>query len=96
MVALSTPVVSTETITLAARRAARKLAGAHASCPVYVVEGNAAPAIAGQSYHWETRGGRRVYHPSAYARTGWSNLVYVSSTLCVEVGAEWLAANLAQ
>jgi hypothetical protein len=61
--------------------------------PVYVVDGSAAPVLTGEGYHYETRGGSRVYHPSAYAKRGWSNLVYCSSTISVEVGREWLAAK---
>jgi len=61
--------------------------------PVTVVDGTAAPALTGESYHYETRGGRRVYHPSAYAKKGWSNLVYCPSTISVEVGRDWLTAR---
>jgi hypothetical protein len=41
-------------------------------------------------WHHETRGGTWVRYPSAYRRRGWSNLVYVCSTLTVYVGEEWL------
>lgn len=79
---------------LPARRIARQAAGAHASCPVELIDGNAAPTIRGESFHWETMGGRRIYHPSAYSRRGWSNMRYVGSTIRVEVGRDWLAARV--
>lgn len=80
-------------VSLADRRLCRREAGAHASCPVTVVAGDSAPQLAGRSWHYETRGGRPIYHPSAYSRHGWSNMVYCASTLAVEVGADWLAAR---
>ncbi len=86
--------MTTTTITLAARRIVRRSAGAHANCPVEVIDGECAPTIRGESYHWETRGGRRIYYPSAYSRCGWSNMVYVSSTIRVEVGRETLVRML--
>jgi hypothetical protein len=33
-----------------------------------------------------------IFHPNAYARKGWSNMVYCPSTRRVEVGADWLRA----
>lgn len=81
------------TINQAARREVRKVAGAWRACEVRIVDGADAPSLRGESFHWETRGGRRVYHPNAYAKRGWSNLVYVCSTYRVEVGREWLISN---
>lgn len=70
-----------------AYRAARAEVGAHATCPVIVVEGNAAPKMTGESYYWTTPSGKtRVEHPNAY---GWPTL-YHNSTLAVEVGVGWL------
>lgn len=62
--------------------------------PVGVVTGEASPKVTGTSFHYKTRGGRRIYHPSAYAKRGWSNMVYCPSTLSVEVGQDWLIKNL--
>jgi hypothetical protein len=59
--------------------------------PVEVVAGDSAPRYTGESYHYETKGGTRIHHPSAYAKHGWSNMVYRYSTLAIEVGADWLA-----
>jgi hypothetical protein len=63
---------------------------------VVVVSGkksHVGPMLVGRGYHWETKGGRDVRHPSAYSKKGWSNLVYCHSTLRVEVGNKWLEAN---
>lgn len=75
-------------MSIEAKRTARKAVGAHANCPVVVVAGITAPRIAGESWHYRTRGGTLVHYPSAYARRGWSNLVYHASTLRVEIPAE--------
>jgi hypothetical protein len=50
-----------------------------------------APRTVGQSWHYCTRGGTRIYHPSAYRSHGWSNMVYVHSTRRVLVGEQWVA-----
>lgn len=73
------------------RAAARRAAGLRPrdNRPVEVVEGDAAPKVVGTEQHYETRGGSWVRHPSAYAKVGWSNLVYVPSTVRVRVGREW-------
>jgi hypothetical protein len=78
----------------ALRRQVREAAGESHAYPVQVVEGDAAPRLMGDSFHWETRGGTLVSHPSAYSRKGWSNLVYCGSTLTLEVGAGWLRSHL--
>lgn len=75
--------------TILERRAARAVAGAHATMPVVVVAGTTAPTIEGESYYWTTPSGKtRVRHPNAY---GWRTR-YWPSTLRVEVGIEWLLA----
>ena len=51
---------------------------------------SAYPHMAGESWHYETRGGNRIHHPNAYAKTGWRNMVYVPGNKHVEVGARWL------
>ena len=89
MIALATTLASE--ITLAARRTVRQAAGAHANCPVEVIDGDAAPTLAGRSYYWTTLSGKtEVRYPNAY---GWPTK-YHHSTLRVEVGSEWLAARI--
>ena len=74
----------------AARTFCRRVAGATWACPVELVPGDKVPTLKGESHHYETMGGSRIYHPSAYSKRGWSNMRYVHSTLRVEVGFEWL------
>ena len=76
----------------AGRTAARKAAGVPWPCPVETVPGDQAPAYEGQAHHYITRGGARIYHPSAYSKRGWSNMVYQASTLRVVVGIDWRPA----
>lgn len=76
--------------TLEQRRLVRQIAGAEPRIPVEVIPGTRAPVVRGRSYGWETRGGRPIYHPSAYAKCGWSNMVYRHSTRRVVVGEQWL------
>ncbi len=81
-------------LSIEARRAARIAANASRNnLPVEIVDGNAEPTERGHSWYYETRGGTRIDHPSAYSRFGWSNMVYVGSTRRVEVGFEWLVAR---
>lgn len=81
-----------ELTTVEERRIARRRAGlgARDCAPVRVVPGRLAPRVVGECAHYQTRGGARVWHPSAYARKGWSSLVYCCATRRVEVGAAWL------
>ena len=69
----------------------RKQCRAPGHYPFRVVAGSAAPSKGGESWHYETRTGMRIYHPSAYSKRGWSSMVYCSSTMEVTVGREWLA-----
>lgn len=55
-----------------------------------VVPGDSSPDIVGERGGHYTRGGTPIRHPSAYGRSGWSNMVYRCSTLQVTVGAQWL------
>jgi len=74
------------------RQAIRSAASATGStCPIKIVEGANAPSYEGEGFYHTTRGGERVRHPGAYAKKGWSNLIYVASTLRIEVGTKWLA-----
>ena len=60
--------------------------------PITMVPGDAAPVITGKSYHYTTRSGSPIYHPSAYSKHGWSNMVYHGSTRTIVVGLDWVAA----
>jgi hypothetical protein len=75
---------------LSVRREIRKACGAGQELTVYVIDGGSAPKHKGTRGHHETRGGSWIVHPSAYSRTGWSNMRYVCSTRRVEVGQEWV------
>jgi hypothetical protein len=72
------------------RRAVREVAGASANTAIIVVPGSSAsPRLEGEVSHYRTRGGRRIDHPSAYAKKGRSNMVYHASTRHVTVGDRW-------
>lgn len=72
-------------------RLRRLVGGARTGCPRYfrVVEG-AGLDIRGEAGGWYTRGGSPIYHPTAYAQVGWSNMVYRRDTRVVYVGVERL------
>lgn len=57
---------------------------------VEVIDGNEAPHLAGDSWHYQTKGGGYIRYPSAYSKLGWSNMVYVNSTKHIEVGREFI------
>jgi len=76
-------------VSATAARVARAACGAHASCRVEIVPGDASPAMEGDGFHYTTPGGRSVYHPNAYRRA-WGKPVYHGSTIRVEVGEEWV------
>lgn len=81
-------------ICLKAKRLVRRVAGARSNVSVEVLqESSQSPQCSGEEWHYETMGGTWIYHPSAYAKRGWSNMRYVSSSIRVEVGEGWLAAN---
>ena len=63
------------------------------SYPILVVPGDSPPAMIGRSYGWETRTGIIIRHPTAYAKRGWSSMIYRHSTLRIEVGSEWLSVR---
>lgn len=71
----------------------RKIANAHNSCPIKIIHGDSPPEMVGKSYHYTTKGGSVIYHPSAYSKKGWSNMIYVNSTIRVEVGDNWLLSH---
>lgn len=47
------------------------------------------PKLMGESWHYETKGGTYIDHPSAYSNKGWSNMVYCPSTRHIVVGENW-------
>lgn len=58
---------------------------------VKIIPGGAIePKLLGRRGGHFTRGGARIHHPSAYAKCGWSNMVYRCSTLRICVGEKWL------
>lgn len=81
--------------TSAQRSRIRAMVGRRGShYPIMIMPGAAAPRLVGESWHFATRAGKYVRFPSAYRKRGWSNLVYVPSSLTIEVGEEWLKGGL--
>lgn len=74
---------------------ARRALGERNSIPVEFAAGATEPHIEGEGWHFRTRGGTYVRHPSAYSRRGWSNLVYHASTRRIVVGRDWPALAMA-
>ncbi len=62
--------------------------------PIYFEDGFAEPYVTGESYGYVTRGGRKIWHPSAYKKRGWSNMVYSPSTLAITVGKGWVLQTM--
>lgn len=79
------------------RTALRESVGLRATAvhvPVIVVEGtDLPPVLFGEPGGWYTRGGKHIFHPSAYRKRGWSNATYRRSTERVYVGMQWLVDN---
>lgn len=75
------------------KRIVRQAAAARSNCPIEVVPGDAAPRLVGTRPHHRTKGGDVIQHPSAYSRRGWSNMVYMPSTVRVVVGQQWVETN---
>lgn len=74
------------------RRSILKSAGeAQANIQIQIIPGIAlAPRTVGDSWHYETASGARIWHPGAYSKRGWSNMRYVASTRRVIVGQDWI------
>lgn len=83
-----------QTITRQQRRAILRSADeTQTNIHIEVVPGIAvAPRTVGQSWHYTTRTGIRINHPSAYSSKGWSSMVYHHSTRRVIVGEQWIQA----
>lgn len=70
----------------------RSAAESQKNIRIEVIPGVAvAPRSVGQTWHYETRTGLRIWHPSAYAKRGWSSMVYCASSRRVIVGEQWVA-----
>jgi len=82
-----------------ARTIIRNIYGCHNSVPVEIDSAN---PYAWPEYHGEpgghfTRGGTPIAHPNAYAKSGWSNMVYRCSTERITVGSQvyaWIEREL--
>lgn len=62
--------------------------------PIVRVDGDKAPTVTGESYHYTTQSGRLVRYPNAYRRVAKSAvLIYVGSERRIEVGRDWLLAH---
>ena len=85
--------MASTTLTRRIRRAILKSADeTQSNIRIEILPGIAfAPRSVGESWHYETRGGTLIRHPNAYAKRGWSNMVYVRSTRRIIVGEEWIA-----
>ena len=68
---------------------ARAFASVHSSCPVEIVKGNLEPTVDGEEGYYVSPSGKLINHPNAYK---WRK-IYVSSTLKVIVGKNWLRLN---
>lgn len=65
------------------------LSSSDTSATIVLVDGCSAPRVIGERGGHFTRGGARILHPSAYSRRGWSNMIYQTSSLRVQVGRDW-------
>jgi|WetSurMetagenome_2_1015567.scaffolds.fasta_scaffold158417_3 hypothetical protein len=72
------------------KRVARETCGERSNLPVDIVYGSdRAPEVYGHGWHYETRGGQVIHHPSAYSKKGFSNMIYCPSTRHIIVGDQW-------
>jgi hypothetical protein len=70
------------------RRKIREHFNVHNQC-VPVCIGDATEKT-GKMGGWFTCGGRPIRHPSTYAKSGWSNMVYECDTREITITKEWL------
>lgn len=78
------------------KRRIRQTAGANTAMPLIVVEEDILPTVKGEGFHYETMGGQHITYPSAYGKVGWSNMRYITSTLRIEVGLDWIRQNMTE
>jgi hypothetical protein len=87
--------IKQERIERTARRIVRQIANCcNETQPVVLIAeagGKDTIGFTGERWHYETRGGRRIWHPTSYSKRGWSNMVYCSSTRQLECGQEFFA-----
>ena len=72
----------------------RKIAGTEwLACPIIVVDGDVKPYKTGEAGYYITKEGKRLSSMRDYAsgKSYWA--IYVSSTLKVTVGREWILQN---
>jgi hypothetical protein len=62
----------------------------YTAATIEVIEGWETPHFIGNSFRWETKSGKPVYHPNAYRRA-WGKPIYIPSTRRIVVGQKWLA-----
>lgn len=81
-------------LSLLLKRLIRDCAGARNNCRINIVLGKQSPKLDGKKSHYTNISGEIIYHPNAYAKKGRRSMVYHSSTVRVDVGAEWLMNNI--
>lgn len=64
---------------------ARKQVNAPKNCPVNISDEATSIDLVGEPGGWFTKGGTPITYPNAYAKSGWSNMKYIPSTISVEV-----------
>ena len=74
-------------------RMIRESAGSHNNCPIKIIPGDSKPSLKGEKPYYKNSNGDKV-KPSKAKRSYWKNLTYVPSSLCVEVGADWILGDL--
>lgn len=64
--------------------------GQNTSIPVQVIKGDYHPNLIGYAGGHFTKSGDRIVHRGAYAKKGFSNMIYRTSTLRIVVGEGWI------
>lgn len=68
----------------------KELGSRYRNLPVSIVEYGNVPKITGEAGGYFTKGGTPIRYPSAYSKTGWSNMQYICSTVSLDVPLSWL------
>jgi len=63
----------------AARKAVKVGFGADTGLPLILHVATVEPYTSTEGYHYETKAGVVIKHPSAYSKKGWSDMIYVGS-----------------
>lgn len=61
--------------------------------PVIPINGNSEPELRGYRGGWFTHGGKKIDHPRAYSKVGFSNMIYLHDTRRIIVGSDWIVEN---